>query len=73
MTSAEIVIHIFVPVRCHKDGSKVGEELLLGKRNSFMCEDHDQNLSSESVLAVILGGGRGRLGADDFAIRQSLL
>ena len=53
------MIHIFVPVRCHKDKSTVGEELLQGKRNSFMPEDHDQNLSSESVLAVILGGGWG--------------
>ena len=36
MTSAEIVIHIFVPVRYHKDGFNVSEDLYLGKRNSFM-------------------------------------
>lgn len=59
MTSAEIVIHIFVPVRYHKAGPIVGEGFPVGKRISFMPEDHDQNLSSESVLAVILGGGRG--------------
>ena len=60
MTSAEIMIHIFVTVRYHKDRLMVGKDLSLGKRNSFMPED--QNLSSGSVLAVILSGGRGGLG-----------
>ena len=48
-----------VPVRCHKAGPIVGEDFSVSKRISFMTEYHDQNLSSESVLAVILGGGRG--------------